>query len=91
MLDVDGLAKTFSGPILSRFSDTVACASPWESSAFVSLNKALGLMILDAYGGGADAENPFFFVAFRTAPQVAVSIVDASFPSRDYKNFLTDS
>src|SRR6266851_10009993 len=66
-LDRDALAKMFSRRMRSRFSGTVASTSQCESSVFVSSSKALALMILDVYGGEADAETPFFFMAFRTA------------------------
>src|SRR5438270_6803484 len=65
-LDRDALPKTFSRRMRSRFSGTEAFTSQWESSVFVSSSKALALMILDVYGGGADDESPFL-PAFRTA------------------------
>src|SRR6266536_2725427 len=65
-LDRDALAKAFSRRMRSRFPGTVAFTSQCESSVFVSSSKALALMIFDVYGGGTDAETPFF-LAFRTA------------------------
>src|SRR5436309_5496536 len=65
-LDLDALPKTFSRRMRSRFSGTEAVTSQCERSVLVSSSNAPALMILDVYGGEADAETPFCFVAFCT-------------------------
>src|SRR5262249_52831054 len=65
-LDLDALPKTFSRRMRSRFSGTEAVTSQCERSVLVSSSRAPALMILDVYGGEADAEAPFGFVAFCT-------------------------
>src|SRR5438034_11664838 len=66
-LDLDALPKTFSRRMRSRLSGTEAVPSQCERSVLVSSSNAPALMILDVYGGEADAETPFCFVAFCTA------------------------
>src|SRR6516225_602239 len=63
-LDLDALPKTFSRRMRSRFCGTEAVTSQCERSVLVSSSSAPALMILDVYGGEADAETPFCFVAF---------------------------
>src|SRR6516164_7351673 len=65
-LDLDALPKTFSRRMRSRLFGTEAVTSQCERSVLVSSSNAPALMILDVYGGEADVETPFCFVAFCT-------------------------